>query len=55
MDLSTLATPMFSNENPNDDFVFSPVTALFVHASDDDWKLKFGILIIAVCNCDAIH
>lgn len=23
MDLSTLATPMFSNENPNDDIVFS--------------------------------
>ncbi|MBP9056286.1 MAG: hypothetical protein KBF69_07860, partial [Saprospiraceae bacterium] len=30
-----------TDEDSSDDFVFSPVTAIFGHASDDVWKLTF--------------
>ena len=30
-----------SDEDESDDFVFSPVTAIFTHTSDDVWKLTF--------------
>lgn len=41
MDLSTLATPMFSNENPNDDFVFSILIDIFEFVYNDICTLLF--------------